>query len=132
MSLIRFNPYLPEEFFNDFFSDGPKTLAIDVYEKDGRVIVEAPIAGISPKNVEVNIENNILTIKGKEEQKSEVDEKNYYRKEIRHGSFYRTIQLPEVDENKAEAKFKDGILSIEVPRLEKQEKKTLTIKVEEE
>ena len=132
MSLIRFNSFLPEEFFTDFFVDGPKTFAVDIYEKDNNVIVEAEVVGINPKNIEVNIENNILTIKGKEEQKSEVDEKNYYRKEIRHGSFYRTIQLPEVEESRAEAKFKDGILKVEVPKKEKQDKKTLKIKVEEE
>lgn len=132
MSLIRFNPFFGDEFLGDFFSEGLKTLALDVYEKDGKVVVEAPLAGINPKNVEVNIDNNILTIKGQEDQKSEVDEKNYFRKEVRHGSFYRNVRLPDVDESKAEAKFKDGILRIEVPKKEKEEKKILKIKVEEE
>lgn len=132
MSLIKFNPFFADEFFSDFFSNAPKTLAVDMYEKDGNVVVEAPVAGIDLKNIEVNIENDVLTISAKEEHKSEVDEKNYYRKEVRHGSFYRSIQLPPVDEKKAQASFKEGVLRVEVPKAGVKEKKSLKIKVENE
>lgn len=91
--------------------------AIDMYEDKDNVIVEAQLAGIDPDKVDISIENDILTIKGESEKKSEVDEKNYYRKEIRRGGFYRSIQLPtHVSGEKASAVAEDGVLRISVPK----------------
>ncbi|MEK7139528.1 MAG: Hsp20/alpha crystallin family protein, partial [Patescibacteria group bacterium] len=59
--------------------------AIDVYQDNDNVYVETALAGVDPTKVEVNIENDVLTIKGASERQSEVDDKNYYRKEIRSG-----------------------------------------------
>lgn len=118
-----------DDEFENMFNAKLTALPIDVYEKDGKVIAEAPIPGIDPKKVEVEIENGILTIKNKEEKKSEVEEKNYYRKEVRHGSFYRSVRLPvPVLEKKAEAKFKDGVLTISIPKA-KEEKSKKPIKI---
>ena len=134
MSLIRWNPFFMEDPFADFFSDDRALVpAMDVYEKDGNVVVESPLPGINPKNVKVEMHDGILSISSEESAKSEVDEKNYYRKEVRHGSFHRSVRLPaEVDENKIEAVYKDGILKITAPKIEKKEdKKAIKIKVEE-
>ena len=91
--------------------------AIDMYEDKDNVIVEAQLAGIDPDKVDISIENDILTIKGESEKKSEVEDKNYYRKEIRRGSFYRNVQLPtHVIGDKASAIAEDGVLRISVPK----------------
>lgn len=91
--------------------------ALDVYEDKDKLIIESPIAGVDPEKVEVSIENDVLTIKGESEKKTEVDEKNYYRKEAKYGSFYRAMKLPvHVMGDKATASYADGLLKIEVPK----------------
>ena len=132
MTLIRWNPFLMDDALEDFFKVKMSALAVDVYEKDGDVIVEAPLQGIDPKKIKIDIGGGILTIKGEEEKKSEVEEKNYYRKEVSSGSFHRTVRLPvAVKEDEAEAKFKDGILKISIPKAEqKKPKKSVDIKIE--
>jgi HSP20 family protein len=138
MSLIKWNP-MPVDSFDDMdrWLDWPTwrssmnfTPAVDVYEDKDNVFVEAPIAGINPKDVHVSIENDVLTLEGKSEKKTEVDEKNYYRKEIRSGSFHRAVALPSsVDGGKAKAEYKDGVLKITVPKEEKAKPKAIEVEV---
>ncbi len=91
--------------------------AIDMYEDKDNVIVETQLAGIDPEKVDISIENDVLSIKGEAEKTSEIDEKNYYRKEIRRGSFYRSIQLPtHVLGHETKAMAEDGILKITIPK----------------
>jgi len=102
--------------------------AIDMYEDKDNLIVETQLAGIDPEKVSIAIENDILTIKGESEKKSEVEDKNYYRKEIRRGSFHRSIQLPaHVDGDKASAVSESGILKISVPKRDALQSKTIKI-----
>ena len=104
------------------------TPAIDMYEDKDNVIVETQLGGIDPEKVDISIENNVLTIKGESEKKSEVEDKNYYRKEIRRGSFYRSIPLPtKVDGDKASAMNEEGILKIIVPKAPEIKPKTIKI-----
>ncbi|MDP2944255.1 MAG: Hsp20/alpha crystallin family protein [bacterium] len=138
MSLIKWAPFFPE------FDDMEKmmgemlpavrgnqfgfTPAIDMYEDKNNVVVETQLGGIDPEKVDISIENNVLTIKGESEKKSEVEDKNYYRKEIRRGSFYRSIPLPtKVDGDKATAESGEGILKISVPKAPKIKSKTIKI-----
>ncbi|HRT11431.1 MAG TPA: Hsp20/alpha crystallin family protein, partial [Patescibacteria group bacterium] len=96
--LVRWNPLFDsldeaEKIFNDFLpalrSDQSGFVpAIDMYEDKDNIVVETQLAGIQPENVQISIDNDTLCIKGESEHKKEVDEKNYYRKEIRRGSFY--------------------------------------------
>ena len=105
------------------------TPAIDMYEDADSVIVETQLAGIDPEKVSVSIENDVLCIKGENEKRSEVEDKNYYRKEIRRGSFYRSIQLPaHVLGDEAKASAEDGVLKIVVPKAP--EVKPRNIKIE--
>ncbi len=104
------------------------TPAIDMYEDKDNIIVETQLGGINPENVDISIENNVLNIKGESEKKSEIDEKNYYRKEIRRGSFYRSIALPtKVDGDGAKAVNEDGILKISIPKAPEVKPKTIKI-----
>jgi len=102
--------------------------AVDVYEDENNVIVETQLAGVDPEKVDISIENDVLTIKGESEKKSEVEDKNYYRKEIRRGSFYRSVPLPaHVDKTQASAIAEDGVLKISIPKAA--EAKPMQIKV---
>jgi HSP20 family protein len=100
-----------------------------MYEDKENVIIETQLAGVDPDKVDISIENDVLTIKGESEKKSEIEDKNYYRKEIRRGSFYRSIQLPtRVQGDKAEANATDGVLKITVPKATETKPKTIKIK----
>jgi HSP20 family protein len=104
------------------------TPAVDMYEDKDNIVIETQLGGIDPEKVDVSIENNVLTIKGESEKKSEVEDKNYYRKEIRRGSFYRSIPLPtKVDGDKAQAVNEDGMLKITVPKASEVKPKTIKI-----
>lgn len=139
MDIIKWTPFRDiDKFFEEdnFFpmipamSRTPKPM-IDVYEKDNDVVAEVALAGIDPKNVEVSIENDVLTVKGEEKEEKETKDKNYYRKEIRSGSFTRSISLPtHVKASEAKAESKNGILRIIVPADEKKMMKKIPIKVD--
>jgi HSP20 family protein len=104
------------------------TPAVDMYEDKDNIVIETQLGGIDPEKVDISIENNVLTIKGESEKKSEVDDKNYYRKEIRRGAFYRSIPLPtKVDGEAASAVNEDGVLKITVPKASEVKPKTIKI-----
>jgi HSP20 family protein len=104
------------------------TPAVDMYEDKDNIVIETQLGGIDPEKVDISIENNVLTIKGESEKKSEVEDKNYYRKEIRRGSFYRSIPLPtKVDGDSASAESGDGILKISIPKASEVKPKTIKI-----
>ena len=104
------------------------TPAVDIYEDKNNIIIETQLGGIDPEKVDISIENNVLLIKGESEKKSEVEDKNYYRKEIRRGSFYRSVALPiEVDGDKASAINEDGILKITIPKASETKPKIIKI-----
>lgn len=141
MSLIKWSPFFEPFEMDTFFKDMLPTAgnrqnglvpAVDMYEKNDAMVVETALPGVNPKDVELSVENGVLIIKGQSERKTEIDEKEYYRKEIRSGSFMRQIVLPEgVRQDDAKASFKDGILAIEFPKTEKKQSKTIKIDVDE-
>ena len=103
--------------------------AMDVYEDKDNVYVETPLAGIDPSKVTISIENDVLTIEGKSERTSEVEDKKYYRKEVSYGSFHRAVALPTaVNGNAAKATYQNGVLKITIPKEERA--KPTTVKVE--
>jgi HSP20 family protein len=103
---------------------------VDMYQTKDAVVVETPLAGVDPSKVEVTVENGVLTIKGSMERKTEVDEKDYYRKEVRSGSVYRQIALPSsVQEGKADATYENGMLKIYIPKLKEAPVKSVKINV---
>lgn len=127
MALIKWSPFFEpfesmDKFLEEFQSMHPRAASsivppVDMYETEGAVVIETPMAGVDPDKIEIAIDNGILSIKGATERKTEVDEKNYYRKEVRHGSIFRQIALPtRVIGDKAQAAFEHGILKITVPK----------------
>lgn len=104
--------------------------AMDVYETEQAVMVETPLAGVKPQDVEVSVAKGVLTIQGQSRKEHEVDEKNYYRQEVRSGSFYRQVALPTaVIEDKVKAEFENGLLKITCPKAEQVAAKKITVKV---
>ena len=128
MSLVKWNPFLSDNYFEDMdkmiseFVPSVRGVsgfmpAVDMYEDKDNIVVETQLAGIDPEKIDISIENDVLCIKGEGEKKTEVDDKNYYRKEIRRGAFYRSIALPEkVDSEKATAVNEGGMLKIIIPK----------------
>ncbi len=104
--------------------------ALDVYETKDAVVVETPLAGVDPKDVSVSVEKGVLTISGESKKEHEVEEKNYYRKEVRSGTFYRQVPLPvAVDEDNVLASFEDGILKINCPKRSEVKAKKINIQI---
>lgn len=107
---------------------GPSGLNVDVYETPESFVVKAAVPGMDPKDVDISVEDDILTIKGEHEQKQDVQEDNYLRRELRWGSFQRSLRLPPtVDAEKADAKFENGVLSLTLPK--KPEAQARSIKI---
>jgi HSP20 family protein len=134
MSIIKWRPMFdPFMDMDKFFADMPMASqgfvpALDVYQDSDNVFVETPLPGIEPADVNISIENDVLTIEGKSEKKSEVDEKDYYRKEIRTGSFHRAVALPAaVAGEKATAEYNAGVLKITIPKEERAKPKQIKI-----
>lgn len=106
------------------------TPSLDVYETKDEVVAEMPLPGVDPEHVDVSIENGVLTVQGRSERTREVDEKNYWRKEMKSGSFYRSISLPTaVVGDDAHATYEKGVLKISVPKAEGTKAKKVSIKV---
>lgn len=90
---------------------------MDVTETDKEIKVSAEIPGVEAKDIDVSVENGVLTIKGEKKYEREEKEKGQYRMERSYGSFERAIELPaEVDESKAKAEFKKGVLRLTLPK----------------
>ena len=139
MKLMRWSPFeeLGRWFDEDMFSAWarfpwpvPAVLPVDVYRKGSTLVVEAQLPGVDPKNVSVSVEDNVLTIRGKLDERKEVKEKDYFRREIRTGEIVRTVPLPAtVQSNKAEAEFSNGTLKITIPTVPERKAKTVKVKV---
>ena len=107
---------------------GPSSLGLDVIETGDKFIVKAAVPGVEPKDVEISVEDDILTIKGEFQQKDETSEDNFLRRELRYGSFQRTLRLPPaVDAEHAEAQFEHGMLKLTLPK--KPEARARSIKI---
>lgn len=103
-------------------------LAVDVYQNADAIVVRALIAGVPPGSIDISLTREMLTISGKREEEREVEDDNYFRRELYWGAFSRTILLPEeVDVDVAEASEKHGILTIRLPKINK--KKEMRLKV---
>jgi len=92
-------------------------IPLDVYETDTEVVVKAEVPGIKKEDIEINFQDNMLTIRGQSKEESEVKEEGYYRKELRTGSFYRAVRLPaEVKQDEIKATCDNGVCTIRAPK----------------
>ena len=132
-----------DHFFDDFISRKLPRLTdwsvptllemhfprVDIIDHDADIEVQAALPGVKKEDLDVSFNNQSITICAcaKEEKKEEEKEK-YFRHEIMRGEFHRTLSLPEdVDGDKAKASFKDGILTVTIPKTEKNKRKTIEV-----
>ena len=106
---------------------------VDVKEDDKQIKVTAELPGMDEKDIDVTLSRDSLTIKGEKQEETEDKGKDYYRTERRYGSFHRIIPLSaEVDESKAEADFKKGVLKIRLPKTAEAQGSRMKIKIKTE
>lgn len=146
MSIIRWSPFdeimtvreSMDRLFEDTFILRPRNAgplvwqpAVEIFETESDITVKAEMPGIDPKHVEVTVTEEGLTIKGEAKTEHEERKRNYYRRELRYGSFQRTVTLPtEVNGSEAKATFRHGILEVTVPKAERVKPKTVKVEVD--
>ncbi|MBI3458829.1 Hsp20/alpha crystallin family protein [Candidatus Azambacteria bacterium] len=105
-------------------------LTIDMYQTPTEIIIKTVVAGVSEKDLDISITSDTVEIRGQRESEEEVEEDNYYYRECFWGSFIRSVTLPiEVNADKASASFKNGILTIRLPKSERNKTKKIAIKL---
>jgi HSP20 family protein len=105
---------------------------VDVLSREGSLVVRADLPGLGKDDVSVEIDGRLLTIKGERKAETEEKKETYYRSERSYGSFYRSFRLPEsADTANAKARFKNGVLEVEIPTPEAAAKAARTVEIEE-
>ena len=147
MTLTRWQPFndlvslrdAMDRLFSDSFvrparwpsqaDEGAATLPLDMYETDEDVIVKASVPGIKPDDVEVTMQDGVLQIRGESEQEREETEGRYHYRERHYGSFARAVRLPgNVDADKVDAEFENGVLTVRIPKAEQAKPRKITVK----
>ncbi len=146
MALVKWTPntdlsrlqHSMNRLFDSFFGDGghrdsalmswaPK---VDISEVDDEIRLVADIPGMEQKDINLAVKDNTLILKGERQEEKEDEKTDYYRNERIFGSFYRSFSLPSmVDVDKVKAKYKDGVLTITMPKVEKARPKEISIDV---
>jgi HSP20 family protein len=148
MTLIRWSPIggmlgIQDEMnrlFNTFLSTVPEKAEkgdlmwnplVDISETDEDIVVTAEFPGMTKSDIEITMLDNVLTLKGEKKQLCKQDNKNYHRLERSYGAFERSFSLPvAIQQDKIKANFKDGILTIHLPKSDKAKRKEVPITVE--
>jgi HSP20 family protein len=118
----------PREDGGDFL--GSWSPAVDIFDKGNEVVINAELPGINKEDIDVRVENNILTIRGKKEQKEEVKEEGYFRSERLYGSFSRSFSLPStVEASRIAAQYRDGVLTLSIPKAEEAKPRQIEVKI---
>ena len=109
--------------------DNEGQLTIDVYQTESDVVIKSTIAGVKPEDLDVAINNDMVTIKGERSSEEEINEENYYYQECYWGGFSRSVVLPvDVISEKAEASLKNGILTIRLPKASSNKAKKIQVR----
>lgn len=107
------------------------TPACDVFEDNDEVVIRAALAGVDPKEVEIRVENGVLTLKGERRVEKDEQRENYHRVEMAYGHFTRTFALPtSVDPEKVHAESKHGILAVHLPKRSEAKPRSIQVKVQ--
>ena len=115
----------------DWALGGSWAPAVDIYEHEGNIVLKAELPGIDPKDVDVRLENNTLTLRGERQLDNEVKQESYHRVERAYGAFTRSFTLPSVvDQDKIKADYKDGVLKVTLPKREEAKPKQINIGVQ--
>nr|CBX29182.1 hypothetical protein N47_J01630 [uncultured Desulfobacterium sp.] len=144
-SIVRWDPFVSMTNFQDqinrIFDDVMRSKdveddvnlctwkpAVDIYNDNGSINIKAELPGVDKKDVSVDIKDNTITIKGERIINNQTKEENYYRRERKSGSFYRAFTLPyAVNADSVKAKFKDGMLKIEILKPEEEKPRQISV-----
>jgi HSP20 family protein len=149
MAIVRWEPFrellstqdrfnqLFNQTFSNFFGPESRELGrgawappVDIYETGNNLVIKAELPGIDPKDVEVRVENGLLTISGERKSEKDVHEGNYHRVERSYGSFVRSFNLPStVSTDNVTANYKDGVLTLNLEKREEAKPKSIKIQV---
>src|SRR5438067_9316516 len=139
MSLIKWDPFrefntLPARlaFWGKDWEEPLSTTtyvpSVDIFETDNEVVVKAEMPGMKANDIDVRLENNVLTLKGERHFEKEANEENYHRIEREYGTLTRSFALPTaVNGDKVTAEYKDGILKVVLPKKEETKLKPITV-----
>lgn len=122
-----------EREMEDFMTNmwGEWSPAVDVAETDGKVRVKAELPGLEAKDIDVDVDGDVLTIRGEKKKEEEKKDEKYYCRETYSGSFQRSFRLPTgVKSDQVDAKFKNGVLTIDIPKSEESKQRKIDIKAE--
>jgi len=140
-TLVNMNPTSEsraiEDIFDRLFGSPARptttpsgTFPLDIYEREGKLMLKASVPGIDPKDLEIQIENNVLTIRGETRHEEDSKDDKVYRREVSYGSFSRSVRLPEnLNLDAVEAEFKNGLVTISLPRIPEEKPKTVKVNV---
>ncbi len=104
--------------------------SVDIKEESNRYVVQADLPGVKPEDIEVTLQNGVLTIKGERQTEAKEEKENYRRIERFYGSFFRRFSLPEsVEEEKIEANYDKGVLTVSIPKKPEVQPKKISVKV---
>ena len=124
MDLIPRRFYL-DDFFDNFISKEDSKMKCDIYEKNGDYHIEMEIPGFNKEDINIEVQDGYLKITAEKSESENKEEKNYIRRERSFGKYQRSFYLGNLDANKIEANFKDGILNIIVPKIEEEKNKKI-------
>ena len=115
----------------DWLSETEGQLAVDVFQTKDSLVIKAPIAGVKPDDIDISITDDVVTVKGNRADTKEVENEHYFAQECYWGAFSRSVILPiAVVGEKAQASFKDGILTIRVPKADQAKVRKIQVKAE--
>ncbi|HXV85025.1 MAG TPA: Hsp20/alpha crystallin family protein [Candidatus Binatia bacterium] len=126
----RMRPWWPERWLG---AEREEVMApaVDVYEEKDEIVVKAELPGMDKNDIEVNLSDSQLTLKGEKKKEEKIEEENYFRSERSHGAFLRSVELStDVQADKVKAAFKNGILEVRLPKTEEAKAKEIKVKVE--
>lgn len=131
-NLVPYNRRFPRFMFRDFFNDdffNLTTVKADVYQDGDNLVIEAELPGFSKDEVKVQVTENQLTISAQRDEAREEKSENYFRKERSVNQACRTFIIDDLDADKIQAEFKDGLLKLTVPKPEKLQPQVKEIKI---
>lgn len=150
-TLVRWNPWrdfgpLTRNFDQFFDSLAPRSSrgpngeesdflgtwypAVDIFDNEREIVLKAELPGLKKEDIDIHVEDNLLTLRGERKREEEVKEKGYYRSERAYGTFSRSFTLPAtVDVKKIGASYKDGVLAVTLPKAEEAKPRQIEVKV---
>ncbi|MCZ7567358.1 MAG: Hsp20/alpha crystallin family protein [Ardenticatenaceae bacterium] len=132
MSLTRWQPFQEmmslretmDRLFDEALAfpltrNGGSTVPLDIVERDNELVVHASVPGFTPEQIDISVQGDVLTLRGTKEEEQETKAENYYLRERRLDSFYRTVRLPvSINPDKAAADYENGVLTLHLPKAE--------------